>query len=42
MELNSPLRVGVLSKFHFISHDIVVLETTLYNSPLRLALEKIK
>jgi len=38
MEWSSPLRMGVSSKFHFISDDMAVLETTLWNSPLGLAL----
>jgi len=32
------LRVGILFKFYFISHDMAVLETTPWNRPLRLAL----
>jgi hypothetical protein len=38
IEWNSPLRVGVSSKFYFISYDMVILKTTLWNSPLRLIL----
>jgi hypothetical protein len=38
MEWNFPLKVGVSSEFHFILYDIAVLETTKWNSPLRLAL----
>jgi hypothetical protein len=37
MEWNFPLRVGVLSEFHFILYDMAVLETTKWNFPLRLA-----
>jgi len=37
MKWNSPLKVGVSSKFYFISYDMAVLETMTWNSPLKLA-----
>jgi hypothetical protein len=36
MEWNSPLKLGVSFKFHFISYDMALLKTTPWNSPLRL------
>ena len=38
LEWNFVLREGVSSKFLFILYDMVVLETTLWNNPLILAL----
>jgi hypothetical protein len=39
VEWNSLLRVGVLSKFHFILYDMSVLKSRPWNSTLRLALD---